>query len=284
MTQAMAEELPEARRLDPVARRRVDSRAGSARPDCVQSGQLRIETHLVCALQLVRQGPGGEGAGAVRAIAVDHAACVDEHELARFHPALARKRMWLGRVRARGDVDGERHAVRVPVVEELLHAPGEIALGLTDEPTLVRQALEGVVPDLGGAPDRVQLVFVLDGAQLLDEAVARDGLDAAGMEPCIALEGDGRGLEADGARKELGECQVEIALGLDELDAVDRASALGIPKVGEEPDTILLDEERRIRALQAGEVAHIGRIRDEQRLLELFAQAIDSIVHDDSAR
>ena len=79
-------------------------------------------------------------------------------------------------------VHGERDALRVRLVQELLEAPGELALGAADDVALVGEALERRVRDLGRPPDRVELVLVLDRAQLLDEAVARDGLDPAGVE------------------------------------------------------------------------------------------------------
>src|SRR6266511_2222868 len=100
------------------------------------------------------------------------------------------------------------------------------------------------------------------------------------MEPRVALEREARGFEADPAREQLRERLVEIPFRLDEVHAVDSAGALGITVVGEEPNAIRLDEERRIRALQPGEVTHVGRIGDEQRLLEPGAKALDAVVHE----
>ena len=74
-------------------------------------------------------------------------------------------------------------------MQELLEAPGQFALGSADDVALVREALERDVGDLRRPPDRVELVLVLDRAQLLDEAVARNGrVDPARMKTRVMLE------------------------------------------------------------------------------------------------
>ena len=175
--------VPEARRLDLVARRRVDARPGRPGPDGLEPRELRVEADLVGPLQLIRERPGCEGPRAVRAVAVDHAARVDDHRLAALDPPAPGLGVRLGRVRPRRDEDRERDAVRVRLVQEGLEAPGELALGPADEPPFVGEALERDVRDVRGPPDRVQLLLVLDDPQLFDEPVARDRLDAAGVQP-----------------------------------------------------------------------------------------------------
>ena len=76
--QAVAERVPVAGRVDPVARARSRLPARTRRPNCLERRELRVETHLVRVLQLVREAPGGERPRAVRAVAVDHAARVDD--------------------------------------------------------------------------------------------------------------------------------------------------------------------------------------------------------------
>ena len=95
--------------------------------------------------------------------------------------------MGLGRIRARSDEDRERDAVGACIVEELLHPPGEVGLGLADEVAFVDEALERDVRDLRRPADRVQLVLVLDGAQLLDEAVAGNRVDSSSVQPRVAF-------------------------------------------------------------------------------------------------
>ncbi len=129
----------------------------------------------------------------------------------------------------------------------------------------------------------VQLVLVLHDPELLDEPVRGDRLDPARVEPRVALEGERGRLEADRAREQLGQRLVEVALRLDELGALDRPAALGIAVVGEDPDALVVDQERRVRAREAREVAHVRRVGDEERLLELLAQLVDPGVHERSA-
>jgi hypothetical protein len=180
-------------------------------------------------------------------------------------------------------VNGKRSRVGVRLAEELLHPPRELALGAPDE-ALAGEPVEGDARDLGGAPDRRQLVLVLDRPQLLDEAVARDRLDPAGVQPRVALEGERRRLEPDAAREQLGQRLEKIALGFDELDALDLAPPLRVAIVGEEPDALGLDEESCVRAVQPAQVEDVALVGDEERLLEPFAEAIDAIVHDCSAK
>ena len=65
--------------------------------------------------------------------------------------------------------------------------PGELALGAADDVALVGEALEGAFAIARRPADRVELVLVLDRAQLLDEA-ARAGRARCppGVEPRVA--------------------------------------------------------------------------------------------------
>ena len=63
------------------------------------------------------------------------------------------------------------------------------------------------------------------------------------------------------------------------LDALDRPRLLDVAEVGEEARAVRLDEERRVRAVEAGQIADVDEIRDEQRLLEQLAQAVDPVAH-----
>src|SRR5512133_3677789 len=164
-------------------------------------------------------------------------------------------------------------------MQELLHSPGELAFHAADEPSLVCEALESDVRDRRSPPDRVQLVLVLHSAELLDEPVARNGLDLSRMQPRVVLERQRGSLEADPSRQLLRQRLEEIALGLDELDAVDCACAPGVPEVRVEPHALRLDKECRIRAREAAEVAHVRRARDEERLLQALPQSVYPAVH-----
>ena len=127
------------------------------------------------------------------------------------------------------------------LVQELFHPPGELALGPADEPAFIGEALERDVRNVRRLPDRRQLLIVLDNAELLHEAVARDRLDAARVQPGVALEAQRRGLEADPSREQLGDRLEEIALGIHELCALDGAGAFRVAEVGEELHPLLID-------------------------------------------
>ena len=192
--------------------------------------------------------------------------------------------MGLGRIWARSDEDRKRHGVGACVVEELLHPPGEVGLGLPDEVAFVDETLERDVRDLCRPADRIKLVLVLDHAQLFDEAVARNSVDSSCVQPRVALVGERGALEADAAGEMLREGLVEVAFGLHELGAFDGSGAFRVPEVGEQPNAVGLDEQGRVRAHESGEVANVRRVGDEQRLLELGPQTVDPVVHEPAAR
>src|SRR5206468_7115398 len=72
---------------------------------------------------------------------------------------------------------------------------------------------------------------------------------------------------------------IEVPPRLDELDAGHATGGVRVAKVGEEPCPVRLDEERCIRALEPRQVADVDRVRDEQRLLERRAQAVEAAAH-----
>ena len=56
----------------------------------------------------------------------------------------------------------------------------------------------------------------------------------------------------------------QIAVGLDDLDAVERARGLHVAAVGREHDAIGPDREGGVRAVETGEVTDVDRSRDEE--------------------
>jgi hypothetical protein len=163
-------------------------------------------------------------------------------------------------------------------VKELLHAPGEIALGAADE-ALAPEAVEGLVRDLGRAANGLELIVVLDHAERLDDSVRRDRLDTAGIQPRVPFVRDGGRLEADLAAELVGEALEQVALRLDDLDPVELVGALQIAEVGEQANAVGLDEERGVRAGETGQVADVDGIGDEERALERLAQPGDPVAH-----
>jgi hypothetical protein len=74
-----------------------------------------------------------------------------------------------------------------------------------------------------------------------------------------------------------------MALGLFDLHPLDLPRAVGIAEVGEEPQTVRLDEQGGVRALETGQVEDVRRRRDEKRLLEEGAELVYGPVRNSSA-
>src|SRR5205085_6685348 len=103
------------------------------------------------------------------------------------------------------------------LLEKRLHPPRQVALGATHE-ALLGEALEGGARDRGRAPDRVQLLVVLDDAKRLDDPRPRDEVDAGRRQQRIPLVAEGPRLERDAALEQLRELGVDVAARLNELD------------------------------------------------------------------
>src|SRR5581483_10886868 len=101
----------------------------------------------------------------------------------------------------------------------------------------------------------------------LDEAAPGDELDARRGQQRVPLVRQRARLEAEAAGEELGELSVDVAAGLDELDAVELARAGGVAEVGVEAGASGVDDERGVRAREPRQVADVDQVRDEQRLL-----------------
>ena len=84
------------------------------------------------------------------------------------------------------------------------------------------------------------------------------------------------------AGEDLRERTGDVALGLGDVDVLDRAGRLEVAKVGVQRRRALgLDEQRAVRALEARQVAHVGRVGDEERLGEAGREAGEA-GHDDA--
>ncbi len=129
------------------------------------------------------------------------------------------------------------------------------------------------------APERLELALVLDRAQLLDEALTRHELDPALPQLLGERPREDVRLEAEAAREVLGEPPDQRALRLHRLDTLDGPCRLDVAEVGEEAHPVGLDEQRGVRAVEAGQVADVDEIRDQQRLLEELAQPFDPVAH-----
>jgi hypothetical protein len=93
------------------------------------------------------------------------------------------------------------------------------------------------------------------------------------------------GFESDGQIGELVEPPTQppeqVALGLDDLDALDRAGGFEVAPVRSEDEAVASNDERRVRALEADQVADVDRPRDEKarrsEIVQLGSQPLDAL-------
>ena len=169
------------------------------------------------------------------------------------------------------------------LVQELLHPPGDLALGAADE-ALFREPRERCVADRRDPPHRLELGRLLDRAQPLHEATRRNELEVAGGERLVARVRERPRLEGEPARQLLGQIAEKISVHLDELDAGHAPRRLRVAEVREQTNLLAVDHERRVRALETRQVAHVDGIADEERLVEALPQARDALRHCPSDR
>src|SRR5213079_2656391 len=124
-----------------------------------------------------------------------------------------------------------------------------------------------------GAAERVELAWILHGAQRLDDAKRRNEVGTTVRQCLPAGVRQVRRLEADTAGQQARELAGHVALRLHDLDPRDRTRRLDVPEVGEEPNVALLYEQCAVRAREADEVDDVRRVGDEQRLFEALLQA-----------
>ena len=276
VAEAVAERAGEVAPLDHVPRGRVGVDAGHAGADRVEPRLLRREHDVVRLPHLVVELAGGERARVVGDVAVDVAAGVDHDELARLDHAVARARVRPRAGRARADDRLERRLVGALLVEEPLDVPGDVALAAADEPHLAHEPLEHPVGDRARPPERVELALVLDGAQLLDEPLARHELEPALAQLSRRTTTGGRSPRSRSGRPGSRRASRSATRFVCTVSTPSTASRrLDVAEVGEEAHAVRLDEERGVRAVEAGQVEDVDEVRDEERLLEQLPQPVD---------
>ena len=139
-------------------------------------------------------------------------------------------------------------------------------------------AVKTRVGDRRGGAHGLELGGLLDRAQPLDEAGARNGLDAAFAQRLVACDGEDVRLDADGLPGEArGEVAEDRARGLLEAHAVERTCFLGVAEVRVQRRlAVRSDEHGRVGAREPGQVADVDDARDEQRLVEEGGEPLDA--------
>ena len=220
---------PRGRDRDP--RRCVDLAPGRTGLDGVEAVELPLEAEVVELAQTSFGLAGEERARAVGAVPVDRAARVDDDERVLRDRLVANARVRSRAVVAERDDRVERRAFRARLVPGLLEPPDELRLGAADE-LLARELVVHAVGDRGRAPQRVELAWLLDRAQCLDEPTRRHELDTARAERLGGREGEMRRLDGDPPPGEqLGERRDDVARRLVERHARDVARRVGVAEV-----------------------------------------------------
>ena len=208
---------------------------------------------------------------AVRAIAVELGAHVEDHEFSRADLPLAglgvresavlpgrddRRKGWLGAELADPRLTGARDLPLGP--------PGEAAL---DRPA------KDTVGELGGGDHPLDLLGLLHGAELLHEIARRNEIDPLaerGLQPGELPNAQLGVLEADPSGHPRGDLRNQLALGLGTLPFLPdlRGGALGVAEVGEEDPLLATDQAGPVGPRETGQVADVRQVGDEE-LVEL---------------
>src|SRR4029079_13688981 len=240
-----------------------------------EPGELGFEAQRVDLLQAFGDRADGEGPRAVRAVAVDNAARVDDDEDAALNGLVPRNRVRARSSRSCCDDGLERDPLGTFFPAAALDPTRELGFGAAGE-ALARERGKDLVRQRAGSTHDRELLGVLDGTQLLDESRAWNCVDAGVHERSIEGVRKMLLLEADRAAGELlADCRDETARDLRELGAFDRRSGVRIPEVRVDGGfPVRLDKNRRVRALETSQVAdvrlateHVRRPRAEEGFL-----------------
>jgi hypothetical protein len=264
--QAVPEVLGVSRVVDDRAGDRVDVAALGPGPDGGERRLLRAQ-HEVVDLPVARvELARGDRPGAVRGVAVEVGAPVDDDE----RPGRDRLPAGLGvrerAVRAGGDDGRERHPLGAAPAHRDLEVERDVALRASDE-AAVDDLGERRVGQPGGGPDRVELGGVLQRAQVLDEPAGGDEVDAEAGELRVLADRDLGVVEADAPGRQPVRRPLEQVLA--DLVRVRVAHLVArlreVAEVGQEPaGAVAADDGRPARAGEAGQPPHVRGARDEQ--------------------
>ena len=263
---AMPEPVPEGAgklaRLDQVAGSSIDLACQHAGTSRRYSDLLRRQANLVGAAPLGGDLAAGEGACAVGVVAADRSAGIDHDQIAFLHNSLRRLGVRKSAIRSRGDNRREGVVLGAQLVEELVHAPGQIDLAAPGE-GLRGETPVGLAGYLGGAPNSGQLASVFDGAQCFDGPVRRDKRCAARTQLLESRDRHGLGLKRRLSLQQLNQSGEKVAADVNDLDSGHQLRRRGVAGIGAEPRQLWLHQQRRIRAMEARQVTHVGLARDE---------------------
>jgi hypothetical protein len=265
------------------------STSSPATPARIEGGLLRAAHDFVDFDCLLAWITGGEGAGAVRAVAVDRRSHVEHHQLPVADLALA----WLGvrqcPVRPGGD-DRRERGVAAELADPRFEGTRDLALGPAGKP-LFGAPPQSLVSQLRGLLDQRQLAVVLDPAQLLDPATGGRHLDAVGEFLLQFLQQPHRHvvvLEPDPALQVPGDPAEPVVGDRQDLPALDLGfGPLGVAEVGEEETHAWTADAGAVGAGEAGQVADVDQVQDqhpvELALAQLLLEPVATAAHQEEA-
>jgi len=163
----------------------------------------------------------------------------------------------------------------------VLERDRDLALGAPDQ-AVADDALEGGVRELGGDPDALDLLGVLDGPNALDQSAGRDQLHAFGQQlphPHMLSHRYVRVVEAepDLARRNQVDDRIEqVGRGLHPRErGVDLfGRLLDVAKVGHEGPRAGPNEGDPAGAVEAGEVADVYQVAHQQHVDLLVSEKV----------
>jgi hypothetical protein len=273
VAEAVAEVLAVPGRRDDLARCGVDRAALRPRTHRGQPRLLGAQHESVGLREGVRQVPHGRpGARAVRVVAVQARADVERHQ--RVGRDLDRCRLGVRQRAAlgRGHDRGKARAVGAQPPHLLLEREGDGALRAAGQALLAQDPVDLVGQRRGGA-DALDLLGLLDGAQALDQPARRHELDPLGQQLAqarVAADGHVVVLEAEPqlalrpARPQGGDEVLRALLAVEALDLGGRP--LDVAEVGDEAAHVAPRHRHAVRAGEAGQVAQVDEVRDEQQV------------------
>ena len=270
VAEAVAEVVAVAGGRDHVARDRVGLDAGHPGPDPVDRGELRLEADVVDLPQLA------SAARRSRACACSRSSSRRAGRPSRRSTSVR----GLDDRRRPGSPCGfepfgpaaiavsKREVVDAVGVQQLPEPPGELALAAAD-PRLRRQRLERAV----GRPRRPRGSCSISSSSLTARSASTTPGRRHELEPARRRAPRPARTAARPPRTPIfprsrfGEVEHQRALREHRLDARDRLGGLDVAEVGEQLRRALrVDEQRRVRAVEPGQVADVDEVRDEQPL------------------
>src|SRR5881394_413174 len=268
VSQAMAEAIAMTGCGNQLASNAVEGLPANPGGNGVERCGLRRPHRLVDVAGALAWLANSEGARAIRAVAVQLRAHVEDDQLAAADLALAGLGVRQGAVWAGGD-DRREGGVAALLADPGFGGAGHVALRTAAQPSLQAPA-PNIVSELGRRRDRRQLALVLDPTQALDRAASRNRLGPVGQFPPQALEQAHREvvvLKAEAARKVGGNTAEPVVGDGDRLPTLDLSGgALGVAEVGEEEAGVGTADTGAVGAGETGQVRDVDQLGDQHQV------------------